>query len=113
MSRTITIRLEDNREIPFDGTITSVNTLTGEVGFKVPGLVGEQAVQPKSIRIVSKPQNMMAQVALPVSKSLGTVKAKYPLEQLTVEDGILRYPNCIKADPGHEIAFRGHAHHSS
>jgi hypothetical protein len=107
VSRIITIQLADKREIPFDGTITSVNASTGEVGFKVPGLVGDQVVQPKSIKIAPKPQSMMAQMASPVSKSLGTMNAKYPLNQVSIEDGIVRYPNCIKASPGHEIAFMG------
>jgi hypothetical protein len=107
LSRTITIQLQGKPEISVEGTITSVNTSTGEVGFKLPGLVDEQVVQPKTIKIVPKPQNMMAQMPLPVRNSLGPMKAKYPLKQVTVERGIVRYPKCIMADPGHEIAFAG------
>jgi hypothetical protein len=106
LSRTMTIQLEGRPEISVVGTITSVNASTGEVGLKLQGS-GEQVVRPKTIKIVPKPMSMAAQMAVPVSKSLGAMKAKYPLKEVTVEGGIVRYPSCMMPDSGHEIAFAG------
>ena len=107
LSRTITIQVEGKPEISVEATITSVNTLTGEVSLRLRGLADEQVIKPKTIKFIHSPPNMMAQMPLPVRKSLGSMKAKYPLKQVTVERGIVRYPKCTMADPGHEIAFAG------
>jgi hypothetical protein len=107
LARTMTIRVEGKPEILVEGTITSLNTSNGEIRVRVVGLAEEQAIQAKTVRLAPKPQNMMAQVALPIRQSLGSMNAKYALKSVTVEQGVVRFPNCIMADERHEIAFAG------
>jgi hypothetical protein len=107
LTRTLAIQIEGRPDITVSGAITSVDPSNGEVRVKVQGLADEQVVRPKSIKIVPGRQSMMSQMPLPVRKDLGSVKANFPLEKVTVQAGIVRYPNCTSGDPGHEIGFGG------
>jgi hypothetical protein len=116
-------------EIPIIGTITSLNPNTGEVGLQVEGTAtGEQYIKPSAIRlgiggpnlgitggqIYPMPQMQPAltieqfqQRPAQVLKPLGPLRGDFSLAELTVDQGVIRYPNCIMAQPSQQMTFTG------
>jgi len=105
--------------IPITGTITSLNPVTGEVGLLVEGSTGEQYIKPKSIRLGVGTPNLGApdlemqqslniqQMPAKVVNPLGPLRRDFSLAELSVDQGIIRYPNCVMAQPSQQITFTG------
>jgi hypothetical protein len=60
-----------------------------------------------SIAIEIPPPSMMAQMAIPQKDSLGPVHARIALKDLSVKNGVIVHPQCVAAQPEHDIAFVG------
>jgi hypothetical protein len=105
--RTMAVRQPGGDDIAVTGTVASLNPATGEVGIKAFGIDGEQQIKPGTIKLATQEPSMAAQMALPVKTPLGLLSAEFPLADITVEHGIIRYPDCIMAESGHDTAFTG------
>ena len=108
IKRTMAIQLPDGHgETHVTGTITAIYPTTGEVGVSTFGVDSEQRIMPTLIRLDTVEPSMAAQMALPVRTQLGPFSGEFSFAQLTVNQGIIRHPNCTSAANGHEIAFVG------
>ena len=105
--RMMTVKTEAGAEIPSNGPITSFNSQTGEVGLKFGGQAAETRVRLTAIKFDAAEPSMMAQVSSPEKKELSVRHQEFALSSVTVEQGVIRYPSCLMAAPGHEIAFKG------
>ena len=81
--------------------------MTREIGVSVLGLDGEQRIAPAAIRFAALEPSENAQMSLPVKTSLGPFSSEFSYADVTINDGIIRYPLCTDAADGHETAFIG------
>ena len=105
--RTMTVRQPNGNEIPVTGTVASLNPATGEVGIKTLGIDGEQQIRPEAIRFSTEEPSMAAQMPIPLRTPLGSISAEYPLANVTIDRGVIRYPDCAMPEGGRDTAFTG------
>ena len=105
--RTMTVQQPGGGEIAVTGTLASLNPATGQVGLRALGIEGEQQIQPSVIRLATQEPNMAAQMPIPVKTPLGSISADFPFSNVTIDQGIIRYPGCVTPEGGHETAFNG------
>ena len=48
---------------------------------------------------------MAAQMPIPLRTPLGLISAEYPLSSVTVDRGVIRYPDCALPEGGQDTAF--------
>jgi hypothetical protein len=75
--------------------------------MKALGIDGDQQTKPTLIRLATLEPSIAAQMPMPIKTPLEPVSAEFSLSDITVQQGVIRYPNCAMADSGHEIAFTG------
>lgn len=105
--RTMAVQPSGGGEITVTGAVASLDAATGEVGVNVLGLEGKQQIKPGVISFATQEPSMAAQMPIPVKTPLGLISAAFPLSELSVEGGIIRYPGCVMPEAGHEISFTG------
>jgi hypothetical protein len=104
LTRTMRVQLPDRPEIAIVGAIAAIDG-TGAVTIRLP--TGEQTVRPTVIAIDVPPPNMMAQMALPLKEDLGPAHTRIALQDVSVKEGVVSYPQCMAPKPDHEVAFVG------
>src|SRR5690348_6920150 len=101
------VRQLGGSEIAVTGTVASLNPATGEVGITTLGIDGEQKIRPEAIRLSTEEPSMAAQMPIPLRTPLGLISAEYPLSSVTVDRGVIRYPDCALPEGGQDTAFTG------
>lgn len=89
------------------GRFTSWNAQTATIGFKSALSQQIEQIPIKSIHIEPSKPHPAAQVALPIMVSLGVVSRSYPASELSVVDGVLKFPGCRFMYGGHRLVFEG------
>jgi len=89
------------------GRFTSWTPQTSTIGFKSTLSQKIEQIPIKSIHIEPNKPNPAAQVAMPTLVPLGGISRSYPASELSVADGVLKFPECRLMHGGDRLVFEG------
>jgi len=89
------------------GRFTSWAPQTATIGFKSALSQKIDQIPIKSIRIEPSKPHPAAQVAIPTLVPLGGISRSYPASELSVVDGVLKFPECRFMYGDHRLVFEG------
>ena len=89
------------------GTLTSWDPDTIAIGFHSLLSDENETIRVKSLRFEPAKANPAAQQALPTHESLGKISASYTLADVSIVDGVLKFPGCALRHDEHPLAFDG------
>ncbi|ADW16777.1 hypothetical protein Despr_0601 [Desulfobulbus propionicus DSM 2032] len=107
---TIWIQVAGNETMPPQrvyGKFTSWDPQTTTIGFQSALSQTIEQIPLKSIRLEPSRPHPAAQVALPTLVSRGIVSRTYPASELSVVDGVLKFPECRFMSGDHRLVFAG------
>ena len=89
------------------GRFTSWAPQTTTIGFKSALSQKMEQIPIKSIRIEPSKPHPAAQVAIPTLVSQGVISRSYPASELSIIDGVLKFPECRFMYGDHRLVFEG------
>jgi hypothetical protein len=89
------------------GTLMSWDPEAHTVGFKAEYSRDVEQIPVKSIRLSFRTPSMAAQAPIPTIASLGTVSETYAGSDVSIDFGVIRFPNCALPSGDHAFGFDG------
>jgi hypothetical protein len=89
------------------GTFISWDPQTTTIGFKSALSQKIEQIPIKSIRIEPRKPHPAAQVSIPTLMPLGVISRNYQASELSVVDGVLKFPECHFMYGDHRLIFKG------